>query len=100
MLPRLFSPLPQPASSLESLIPRTKESVARYARYHLTPSESALRRNRRVTRLESALPKSLHLKPFRIRTYEKWRGGEGDELLTRNMVRLPRFRAVRGAVSA
>src|ERR1700722_2568633 len=99
MLPRPFSPLPQPASSLESLIPRTKEGPARYARYHLTPSESALPRNRCVTRLESALPKSLHLKPFRIRTYEKWRGG-GGQRLTRNMVRRPPFPPVRGAVSA
>ena len=77
VLPRPFSPLQQPASSLERLIPRTKESLARYARIHLTPSESALPRNRRVTGLGSALPKSLHLKPFRIRTYEKRGRGAG-----------------------
>jgi hypothetical protein len=42
----------------------------------LTPLQSALPQNRRVTRLESADPKTRHLKSFRIRTYEKgW--GEG-----------------------
>src|SRR5271156_350560 len=74
MLPRLSSPLPQSVSSLEGLISRTKASLAGYAKYHLTPSESALPQSRRVTRLESALPKSLDLKSFRIRTYKKWRG--------------------------
>src|SRR5271168_4221565 len=43
---------------------------------NLSPLESALTKNRRVTHLESALPKSLDLKSFRIRTYEK-RGGRG-----------------------
>src|SRR5271163_4819246 len=99
MLPRLLSLLPQPALSLEGLIRRTKESLARYTRNQLTPSESALPRSRRVARLESALPKSLDLKSFRIRTCEKWRG-EGGELLTRNLVRLSFFPAVGGAVSA
>src|SRR5271163_5332293 len=45
--------------------------------------ESALPENAPVTRLESALPKSLDLKPFRIRTCEKWRGW-GGKVLTRN----------------
>ena len=49
----------------------------------LSPSESALPQNPSVTRLESALPKSLDLKSFRIRTYKKWRG-EGGKLLTRD----------------
>src|SRR5882724_6757903 len=37
----------------------------------LIPLESALPKNAPVTRLESADPKSLDLKPFRIRTYRK-----------------------------
>ena len=40
----------------------------------VNPVESALTENGRVTPLESALPKTLNLKVFRIRTYEKWRG--------------------------
>ncbi len=40
----------------------------------LSPLESTLTKNPRVTRLESALPNSLDLKSFRIRTYEKRRG--------------------------
>ena len=47
----------------------------------LTPLQSALPQNRRVTRLESADPKTRHLKSFRIRTCEKG-VGEGGELLT------------------
>ena len=50
----------------------------------LSPLESADPQNSRVTRLESALPKTLGLKSFRIRTYEKWRG-EGGDLLTRDL---------------
>jgi hypothetical protein len=42
----------------------------------VNPLESALTENRRVTPLESALPESLDLKSFRIRTY-KIRRGEG-----------------------
>jgi hypothetical protein len=42
----------------------------------LTPLESALTKNEPVTPLESADPKTLDLKSFRIRTYEK-RGGRG-----------------------
>jgi hypothetical protein len=49
----------------------------------LSPLESALPQNNRVTRLESALPKSLDLKSFRIRTSKKWRG-EGGKVLTRD----------------
>ena len=45
--------------------------------------ESALPRNERVTPVESALPKSLDLKSFRIRTYKKG-GGEGTNLLTKD----------------
>jgi len=40
----------------------------------LKPLESALPQNGRVTRLESADPKTLDLKSFRIRTYKKGRG--------------------------
>ena len=43
----------------------------------LSPSESALTKNAPVTPLESALPKCLNLKSFRIRTY-KIRRGEGQ----------------------
>src|SRR5579863_3049848 len=48
----------------------------------LTLVESALPQNTPVTPSESALPNSLDLKSFRIRTCEK-RWGEGGELLTR-----------------
>ncbi len=51
----------------------------------LSPSESALTKNAPVTRLESALPKCLNLKSFRIRTY-KIRRGEGSKRLTRSLV--------------
>ena len=40
----------------------------------LTLLESAVPKNAPVTLLESALTKSLALKPFRIRTYKKRRG--------------------------
>ena len=41
----------------------------------LSPVESALPQNAYITRLESALPKTQHLKSFRIRTYgERGRG--------------------------
>jgi hypothetical protein len=43
----------------------------------LTSLESALTEKAPVTPLQSALPKSLDLKPFRIRTYEKRRGEGG-----------------------
>lgn len=49
----------------------------------LSPIESPLTKNAPITRLESALPKSQHLKPFRICTYEKTRW-EGGKLLTRH----------------
>jgi hypothetical protein len=49
--------------------------------FFLTPLQSALPRNAPITRLESALPNSLDLKSFRIRTCEN-RWGEGGELLT------------------
>ena len=39
----------------------------------VNPSESALAKNTPITPLQSALPKSLDLKSFRIRTYEtRW----------------------------
>jgi hypothetical protein len=44
------------------------------AHHSLNSLESALAKNSRVTRLESALTKMLRLKSFRIRTYKKWRG--------------------------
>jgi len=53
---------------------------------HLSPLssiESALTQNAPITRLEPALPKTQHLKPFRIRTYEKT-GGRGYSLFTVN----------------
>ena len=53
------------------------------SRKRLSPVESALTINAPITRLESALPKTQHLKPFRIRTYEKTQGG-GGKLLTRH----------------
>jgi hypothetical protein len=62
-------------SVLKSNFPR-RSVVAYGAEHSLTSLESALPQNVPVTRLESALPKTWHLKPFRIRTYEK-RWGEG-----------------------
>ena|ERR1700720_1798215 len=44
-------------------------------RKRLTPLAPALTKNPPATPFESALPKSLDLKPFRIRTYQKGRGG-------------------------
>jgi hypothetical protein len=67
------------AKSLPSILPASHRS--------LTPVESALTERRRVTRLESALPNSLDLKSFRIRTYEKTQG-EGVKLLTSALVPL------------
>ena len=49
--------------------------------YPLTLLESALPQKPRVTPLQSADPKTKHLKSFRIRRSEK-RGGEGCKLLT------------------
>jgi hypothetical protein len=49
----------------------------------LSSIESALTQNAPITRLEPALPKTQHLKPFRIRTYEKT-GGRGYSLLSVN----------------
>src|SRR5579859_2259973 len=48
----------------------------------LTPLESALTKITPITRLESALPKTQHFNPFRIRTYEKRGEGEGNWLGT------------------
>ena len=66
---------------------RGRASLCRYfpavVHHRVILLESAHPENAPVTRLESALPKSLDLKPFRIRTYENWRG-EGDKMLTRN----------------
>src|SRR5208282_4702067 len=45
--------------------------------------ESALTKFASVTRLESALAKTLDLKSFRICTYKK-RGGRGSKILTTN----------------
>jgi hypothetical protein len=52
------------------------------------PVESALPKDALVTRLESADPKTLALKPFRIRTYKKGWGG-GCKLLTRIAIARP-----------
>jgi hypothetical protein len=44
----------------------------------LNPLESALPQNAPITLLKSALPKSLDLNSFRIRTYKnRWGGGVG-----------------------
>ena len=43
----------------------------------VNPIESALTKNVRVTPLQSADPKILALKSFRIRTYKKRDGGRG-----------------------
>src|ERR1700722_7573589 len=56
---------------------RTSSEVRKPKSFRIRTSQNAP-----ITRLESALPNSLDLKPFRIRTYKKWRGG-GDHLLTK-----------------
>ena len=48
--------------------------------YSLTPLESALPQNAPVTPLQSADPKTKHLKSFRIRRSEKTWGEGGDRL--------------------
>src|SRR5450432_1663299 len=53
-----------------------------------TPVESADPKNAPITRLESADPKTKHLKSFRIRRSEK-RGGRGGKLLTRIRAKTP-----------
>jgi hypothetical protein len=54
----------------------------------LSSIESALTQNALITCLESPLPKTQHLKPFRIRTYEKT-GGRGYSLPSVNCTLLP-----------
>jgi hypothetical protein len=77
----LFIRMPQGIKSpVLSLRPNNLRSATCFS---LTPLQSALTENARVTRLESALTKLLDLKSFRIRTYEK-RWGEGCKLLTRS----------------
>ena len=50
-------------------MPRIASHQSRITSHHsLSPSESALTKNASITRLESALPKTQHLKSFRIRT--------------------------------
>src|ERR1700682_2972642 len=68
----------------EQLCPQRTRS--RFLRFHVTRLRAALRptavtllesadpQNKRVTHLESALPNSLDLKSFIIRTYKKRRG--------------------------
>src|SRR5882757_10734779 len=63
----------------------------------LKPLESALPQNGRVTRLESADPKTLDLKSFRIRTYKK--GGEGDQTVNQKMPLPGRCKHLAGPVS-
>jgi hypothetical protein len=46
----------------------------------LSPLQSALLQNAPITPLESALPKTQHLKPFRMNTSEKKGRGEGSHL--------------------
>ena len=79
---RAFRPFPPLRLVLRTFSPLTLPVPSAAAR-SLTPLESALPQNAPITRLESALPKTQDLKPFRIRTYEKTPGG-GGKLLTRN----------------
>jgi len=65
------------------LFPRVFACPASSAANTASPSESALTKKQRVTRLESALTNSLDLKVFRIRSYKK-RRGEGVERLTKS----------------
>src|SRR5882724_4810854 len=55
-------------------LPPSRLTVSANAHIDVSPAESALPKNRPVTRLESADPKILDLKSFRIRTYRKWWG--------------------------
>ncbi len=74
------TPPVSPAPSTLSL--KGLRNVSTFRRSNvLTPVESALTQNTPITPLESALPNSLDLKSFGIRTYEK-RWGEGLKLLT------------------
>src|SRR5271156_1375317 len=62
-------------------VPRPSEVPPPYVIPTVTRLESAVPKNTRVTPLQSALPNSLDLKSFRIRTYKK-AGGEGGKVLT------------------
>ena len=55
----------------------------------LTSLESTLTENTPITPLQSVLPKSLHFKPFRIRTYEK-RWGSGTSQNSKPVVVIQR----------
>jgi hypothetical protein len=82
--PRLF-PLSTPFTlNLDRSILCAHRSLEHPVVHQRTPLESALPRNRRVTALESALPKTLALKSFRIRS-SKNRRGRG-KLLTTNLL--------------
>src|SRR5882724_6797493 len=83
--PGLIPALISSAPSLRGQIPNSDGRQANPLTTYLTPLESALTKNGRVTRSESADPKSLDLKSFRIRTSGKKEGG-GGKLLTRNLV--------------
>ena len=85
---QLSSPLSFPNFGLSA--------VSRRLSFPLSPLQSALPKNSPVTRLESALPNSLDLKSFIIRTYEKTPGGRG-KLLTSYPMRIagPRSNATR-----
>ena len=72
--PRLF-PLSTPFTlNLDRSILCAHRSLEHPVAHQRTPLESALPRNRRVTVLESALPKTLALKSFRIRSSKNRRG--------------------------
>src|SRR5882724_630132 len=87
--PGLIPALISSAPSLRGQIPNSDGRQANPLTTYLTPLESALTKNGRVTRSESADPKSLDLKSFRIRTSGKKEGG-GGKLLTRNhALRIP-----------
>jgi hypothetical protein len=82
--------LPNAFRHTGGVLPRELKNASRFSAFsplgtHLSPLrsiESALMQNEPITRLESALPKTQHLKPFRIRTYEKTGGRREEAQLT------------------
>src|ERR1700692_209011 len=64
--------------------------IPKAANKSLSPLESALPKIQPITPLQSADPKTLHLKSFRIRRSQKGWGGRG-KLLTRIEVSVIRF---------
>jgi hypothetical protein len=85
MLPWFVTPRLHPSPARLYLITSLFRYVVSFCAKSLSLSESALTKNAPITRLESALPKCLNLKSFRIRTY-KIRQGEGSKRLTGSSV--------------